>query len=170
MLHTYLARTEETNKLAASYLRFFSERLDRFPLNEPSTVRIYDFLCKDMAESAIASLMGTRIFELNPDLLERLWDFDSIVGTIAWGPPKWIKRGAWRSRERFHATCAKYLKAAWDEFDWNGPDADADWEPIFGARFSRELAKWIKECDFDLETAAGIVSVTSIFGYSQLSP
>ncbi|MCJ1389519.1 hypothetical protein MMC18_002376 [Xylographa bjoerkii] len=42
----------------------------------------------------------------------------------------------------------KYVDAAWANFDWNGPAADADWEPHFGARVCRELVKWLRESGF----------------------
>ncbi len=167
LVHNYLARTHEANMLARTYERLFAERLERFPLHSWSTVRILDFLRKDMTESAIVSLVGSRILELSPDLLEVFWDFDEIVASIAWGPPKWLKREAWKRRDRLRARCARYLEAAWADFDWSGPEADADWEPKFGARYSRELAKWMKEIGLSPVTSAGIVAVTSIFAYSE---
>ena len=164
IVHGYLARTQEADKIADSFERLLSARLERYPLDGWSTVRICDFLRNDVAEAAVVSLAGSRILELDPDLLRKLWDFDEIAASIAWGPPKWMKRDAWNKRDALRAACAKYLDAAWAGFDWDGQDADADWEPNFGARYSRELARWMKEADFAPQTCAGIVAVSSLFG------
>ncbi len=165
VLHEYIARTHETNKLAESYQQLFTERLERFPVGEWHMVGIFEFLRKHMVEAAIVSLAGPRILELNPDFVKLLWDFDEIAASLAFGPPRWMNREAWNKRDRFRAACARYLEAAWSDFDWNGPDADADWEPNFGSRYSRELAKWMKEIGLTMETSSGLVASTSIFGY-----
>jgi len=39
-VHRYLARADETNTLASSYQRFFSEKLERFPLGQETRVRV----------------------------------------------------------------------------------------------------------------------------------
>ena len=166
IMHDFLARADPATKLAASYEREFSARLEaQLPLGVWKPLRVLDFLRDHMAEAAIISLVGTRIFELSPDLLEALWEFDEIAANIAWGPPKWANRRAWNRRDRLHKVCARYLESAWANFDWNGPDADADWEPHFGARFSRELAKWMKEeGNFSDQASAGTIAITCLFG------
>ncbi len=167
--HDYLARTQETNKLAKSYLGLFSERLDRYPLGEFSTVRIYDFLRKDMAECGIVSLAGSRILEVSPDLLQRMWDFDEIVASIAWGPPKWWNREAWGSARPLPCRVREVSGSRMGPNSIGGrdkPDADLDWEPMLVHGVLEELAKWMKASQFAPETRAGLVSILSIFGYS----
>jgi hypothetical protein len=165
IVQDYIGRTAETNLLAQSYQKFFTERLEMQPLGEWTTARVFEFMKKDMATAAITSLAGPRIFELNPDLLDLLWEFDEIAASLVWGLPKWMNRKAYTRRERFHTACGRYLESAWANFDPYGPDADVDWEPNFGARFMRELAKWMKERDFSLRTCAGTIATTGIFGY-----
>jgi hypothetical protein len=164
VLHNYLARTQETNKLAESYQRQFAERLERYPVGEWATVRIFEFLKHDMAEAAIVSLIGPSLFDLTPNFLQYFWEFDEVAASLIWGLPRWMNREAWNRRDRLRAACAKYLQTALADFDWHGPDADSDWEPVFGSRFSRELAKWMKESQFSSETSAGVVAITGIFG------
>jgi hypothetical protein len=64
VLHDYLARTQETNKLAESYQRLFGECLVKYPVDQWTSLRLYEFLRKDMAEAAISSLSGTRFWTL----------------------------------------------------------------------------------------------------------
>ena len=164
VLRDYLARPNETDKLAESYQRLFTERLDRFTVGEWATISVVSFMRTHMAECAIISLVGPRILELNPGFCQLLWDFDEISLSLVWGLPRWMNRQAWEKRDRYRAACARYLEAAWAGFDPAGAEADSDWEPNFGSRFARELAKWMRESNFSLETSAGIVAITAIAG------
>ncbi|KAK0714186.1 cytochrome P450 [Lasiosphaeria miniovina] len=166
ILHDHLVQTQATNLLAASYQKHFSEFLDdnaRFPVEQWTAMRLLEFTKKDVAEAAIYSLFGPRILELNPDLLPLLWDFDEVAGCLAWGLPRWMNRKAYRRRSRFHATSARFLDSAWAGFDWSGPDSDADWEPHFGSRMIREVAKFLAEAGFSPGFRAGFVA-TLVYG------
>lgn len=166
ILHDHLVQTQATNLLAASYQKRFSEFLDgnaRFPVGEWTAMRLLEFTKKDVAEAAIYSLFGPRILELNPDLLQLMWDFDEVAGSLAWGLPQWMNRKAYRRRSRFHATSARFLDSAWASFDWSGPDSDADWEPHFGSRMIREVAKFLAETGFSPGFCAGFVA-TLVYG------
>jgi len=165
LIHENLQRPAETNKLAESYQKFFDERLEMQPLGEWTTVRVFEFLKKDMATAAITALTGPRIFEITPDLLDALWEFDEIAASLVWGLPRWMNRKAYVRRERFHKACGDYLESAWANFDPYGPEADVDWEPNFGCRFMREMAKWMKKSNFSPRTCAGTVGTLGIFGY-----
>jgi len=164
IMHEYLSRTVHTNKLAETYYGFLSQRLQRFPLGEWADVRILHFLRQDMAMAATTSLLGARMFEVNPDMLDLLWEFDAALTLIGFGPPKWMFRDAWRKRDRFNSAIARYLDAAWANFDPSGPDADADWEENFGSRFTRELALWMKRSNFSRSTSAGLLGTLGVLG------
>ncbi|KAK3358215.1 cytochrome P450 [Lasiosphaeria hispida] len=162
-IHSYLARTHETNALAGSYQRFFGQQLDRFQVGREAEVCIYDFLLKDMAEAAITSINGRRVLDVNPGLLEILWRFHEIAASLVWGLPKWLNRESWKRRDQLQAACARYLKSALSDFDWS-QGADPDWEPIFGSRFTRELVRWMTESGFALTTMAGGLANMTVFG------
>ena len=165
ILHEYLWKTQWTNGLAEIYYKYFSKHLERFPLGEWSEMQVFPLLQRGMAESAITSMLGSRILEETPNLTDLLWDFDSIQIIIAFGPPKWLFRGAWKKRDRFFAAVSKYLYKAWAEFDWDGDQADADWEPVLGSRYIRELAKWSKRSGFSDQYRAGVTTSTGIVGH-----
>ena len=111
-VHRYLARADETNTLARSYQRFFSEKLERFPLGRETRVRVYGFLLNDMAEAAITAINGRCILDANPDLLKLLWEFDAIAASLIWGHPKFLNPQSWRKRDRLLATTRRYLESS----------------------------------------------------------
>ncbi|KAK3318886.1 cytochrome P450 [Apodospora peruviana] len=167
IIHTYLARTHETNKLGAAYQKFFAEEHleKKFAVGEWTTVRIKEFLQRDMAEAATVALMRPRLLEFYPDFIDRFWEMVDIAAKLVWGLTKWINPAAWKRRDDMHDAVGKWLDATWADLDWNGPDADADWEPIFGSRFSRELARWVREdTKFSKKSQAGIIFTNPIFG------
>ncbi|KAH8659972.1 cytochrome P450 [Xylariales sp. PMI_506] len=164
VLHEHLARASETDKLAVMYRKHFTERLETFPAGELSKVRVVEFLRKEMLESAVISMIGPKILELNPDFKDAFWEFDEIAAVLAWGLPRWLNGTAWEKRDRLHAMFNTYLKEAWEIFDWNGPDANSEWEPVFGSRLSRELAKWSRDVGLDKDTTSGGFLASIVFG------
>lgn len=158
----YLLRADYSTRLADEYFRLFSERLTKQPLGEWKELSLTKFFESDMAESALIALMGPRIIELNPGFWPAMWEFARLAPQLMWGLPKWMNPKPWAIREEFHDMCGRYVDSALDQFDWNGPDADADWEPHFGSRMARELVGWATE-HLSRDTIAGMVA-TFIFG------
>jgi len=115
-----------------------------------------------MGTAAIVSLLGSTAYEVEPGLLDRFWEADEVLSTVLFGPPRWAFPGAYARMEAFWAASGRVFEAACARFDWDGPDADADWEPVFGSRFFREMARWMKQCDFSPKTCAGMTAVTGI--------
>lgn len=163
-MHDSLSRASQSHALAIKYQRELAVRLERYPLGEWAEVRVYGFALEDMAMAATTTLAGPRFIKLNPDFLETLWDFGRVAASIVWGLPRWLNAAAYRKRDRLHDACARYLASAWADFDWDGPDADADWEPIFGSRYARQLIRWFKEAGFDDKSIAGGPAILLVFG------
>lgn len=152
----YLSRAPKTNRLGEKYYDLFMAKLNEQPVDTWETVSIFRFCKNDMAQCAIEALVGSRIFELNPGLVDAFWDFESSVGRLYMGLPSWINPQPLNRRERFFGMVNKYLGSAWEHFDW-GTNGDAEWDPHFGARVSRELAKWVKERGFSEHTASAFL-------------
>ncbi|TWU75373.1 hypothetical protein ED733_000720 [Metarhizium rileyi] len=154
----YLSRTKPVLYLATA----FSEKLmnmlcAKYHPGEWHTVRLNRLFRRDIGELALTTFIGTRIMELQPGFMDCVSEFETIAHNLVWGLPKWMNPYPWKVRKRFHAMTASYLESAWETFDWDGPDADSDWEPNFGSRVSRELAKWMKTT-LKPETAAGLMA------------
>lgn len=165
IMHKYLSQTQYTNGLAVIYNRFFTEELDaHFPRGEWVETGMYSMLKTHMTKAAILSFQGRRIFEVSPDIIDLFWEYDKVATTIMFGPPKWLLPKAWATAGRFRDAMSKYLNDAYGSFDWDGPEAEADWDPIFGARFTREFAKWMKQSEFSDQTRSGLAGLIGIMG------
>jgi hypothetical protein len=164
LMHKYLSQPRYANALATTYQRFFREQLNaRFSVvDEWTEVRVVPLMKDAMARSAILSVLGQRIFEVAPNLLDLFWDYDKVLGTILYGPPRWLFPGVYAKAERYCGATTRYFQEATAAFDWDGPDADADWEPILGSRFWREFSRWMIRSGFKPRTCGGFVGVTGI--------
>ncbi|KAK3685170.1 cytochrome P450 [Podospora appendiculata] len=160
----YLTNRKYSDALAETFYRLFSERLDRQPVAEWTTVNLFQFLKATMAESAVISLFGSQIVDLNPGIIEAYWDFDAIAGPLAWGLPQLSAAPVALAIEaRLHEMTRRHIDSAWEHFDWDGPDAEATWDPHWGSRLSRESARWLRQGGFSNHAAAGHTLAT-LFG------
>ncbi|TQN68328.1 Cholesterol 7-alpha-monooxygenase [Colletotrichum shisoi] len=159
-----LSRANPTARLIGLYARFLGEALEKQPLGEWATVRLFDLLREDMGESALRSLCGTRILEVLPDYIHQFWRFDSIGFQAVYGLPKWINPKPAEERDRLSDMTQKFLREAFATFDWDGPDAESDWEPVLGSRYIRLLLKWLADSDMTMRTMAGfhMISVLGV--------
>jgi hypothetical protein len=164
----YLTKQKYSDALADSFQTLFSQQLDKQVTAEWTTVRLFELLKTTMAESAVISLFGSKIVDLNPGFLECYWAFDEVAGTLVWGLPNFMQRSSVKTRDRLHKMTRKHIDSAWEHFDWSGPDADSVWEPHFGSRLSRETAKWLRQSGFSNQAAAGH-TLASLFGSVDLA-
>ncbi|KAK0649732.1 hypothetical protein B0T16DRAFT_457117 [Cercophora newfieldiana] len=163
IMHKYLSQTQYANGLAVIYERFFLEELDEhFPHGESKVTGIYSLIKQHMTKAAILSLQGRHIFRFAPGVVDLFWEYDKVITTTMFGPPKWMFPKQYAIAERYCGAMARYLQDANASFDWNGPDAEADWEPIFGARFTRKLAKWMNQSGFSPRTQGGFGAVVGM--------
>ena len=136
---------------------------DWAPLN------VNSFFRREITECSITALLGPQIFELNGGsgeggFLDAFWRYDEVVFALTLGFPRWISPKPYRVQERYLGMIEKYLDHAWAGFDWNGSLSEASWEPNFGARVCREIAKWLKDAGFRDQVAAGALG-TLVFAY-----
>ena len=158
----YLQRTEHSNHLTEKYYELFSEKLENQPLGEWQDISLSHFFEHDMAEAALVALMGKHIVELNPGFWAAMWEFARLAPQLMWGLPSIINPAPLKIRKEFHDMCRKYVDAAKKNFDWDGPNSNAEWEPHYGSRMARELVSWATE-HLSPETTAGMCA-TFIFG------
>lgn len=159
----YLTKRKNSDSLAEAFVHRFSERLDESCSTEWRETRLIDLLKRTMAEAAIVTLFGTKILELNAGFVDQYWEFDEVAGNLVWGLPKWMTPNSVKTHEKLIKMTRRHIDSAWEHFDWNGPDKDAEWEPHFGSRLSRETAKWLRNGNFSDQAAAGH-TLASLFG------
>lgn len=160
ILHEYLFRAHETNKLGETYQRFFEERLANYKIGEwTEGVQIREFLYRDMFIAATTAFCGPRILALNPDLIEVFWEHHEIAASLVYGLPSWMNRRPLKLRERFHGAVVKYLESA----DLDQAE-DGDWDETWGSSANREMCRFYKREGFEMRSQAGAMAVTNIFG------
>lgn len=155
MFNESLVRAHPVKVLSHHFQEFFACQLAKFPLNEwVEDVYVYDLLRQDMTTAATRAIMGRRILEVNPGLVDAFWDYERAVEGLAFGLPSWINRKGVRARNRIRGMCAKWYEVANREYDWENEAANGqpDWEPLFGAQISRELGQWAKSFDFSAQS------------------
>jgi hypothetical protein len=154
--------------ISEKFIDLFSATLEKFPKGQSKTMRLYKFLQQEMGRCAIISLSGEEILRQNPAFIDAMWEFDAGVYPLAFGVPRLIYPKVYRARDAYNRMGQKFLTAAWEKFDWDGPDEDADWEPIFGTRFHRTHAKFLKDKGFSLQSRSGM-HIGTIWAYVQFS-
>jgi len=122
-----------------------------------------------MARCAITSFYGSYILEQFPDLIDAMWKFDSNISALVFGVPRFLYSKPYAARDGFHEIGEKFLNTAWSKFDWNSRDMNADWEPIFGTRFSRMHSKFFKDKGFSMRSRSGLF-LGSMWAYIYLIP
>ncbi|KAI0173951.1 putative cytochrome P450 [Pestalotiopsis sp. NC0098] len=144
----------------------YSRRLEEsFPINDISTISLIDFCKQLVMGSYTEATFGPRMFEINPDLIQAFWDLDSQIPVLALRIPSWLYAKPYIKQEAFFAMIRKWKASALVNFEADGPAADTDWEPNFGARINREVLFWIRENGFSDEFATGSLSMF-VFGMS----
>jgi hypothetical protein len=155
-VHTeYLARTANLKPVIEVFFAFFSKSLAAYPIGESNSISVIDFCKNRVAESAMKTLLGPTIFELNDGFLDAFWKFDDNVFMLTLGLPRWLYSSPYKVHDRYLEMIEKYVGVARARFDWEGPERDSPWEPCFGARICRELTKWLTETDFLDQSISG---------------
>ncbi|KAM7203381.1 putative cytochrome P450 E-class, group IV [Naviculisporaceae sp. PSN 640] len=167
ILHNYLARAHETNKLGLTYQKFFGERLEKYKIGEwVEDVKIRDFLYRDMFIAATTAFCGPRMLALNPDLIDVFWKHHEIAASLVYGLPRFLNKRALNIREQFHGAAKKYLEGA-ELFPKEGEkerENEGDWDEVWGSSVNRELCRFFAREGFEMRSQAGALCVTNVFG------
>lgn len=150
----YLGRPQYTKPLVDAFIRNLGEALEHYPCGEWATVNVGEFCRRHVAAAAVGALFGPALMKLSPDFIDTFWNFDSQVFKLVLGLPRWMNATPFQSHDRYVAAIQKWLDAAEAGFDWESPEAAADWEPRFGARAPRELVKWMRQTGWRTEVIA----------------
>ncbi|KAI1084640.1 putative cytochrome P450 [Whalleya microplaca] len=150
----YLGKPQYMRPLVDTFRRSLSQALERYPTTEWTTVSIQSLCRREVAELAIGVLFGPDLIKSSPDFIDRFWAFDEHLFMLVLGLPKWMNSGPSKAHDRYVVAIEKWLDSASARFDWEGPEAETDWEPRFGGRATRELFKWMKEVGWRSEVIA----------------
>jgi hypothetical protein len=155
VLYDFLNRPHHVKPIVDEFERQFSRVVEKYPVGEWATLSINELTRGDFTRCAITTLFGPSILALNPDFLDAFWGYDDYVSVLVYGFPEWLYPAPFRASDRFLDRIEKYVEAGLKNFDWDGPNIDAQWEPHFGTRITRELTKWLTDAGFRRKSVAG---------------
>lgn len=99
---------------------------------------LYHFLQDLVGRSAIEALMGTKLLEMSPTLVEDFWIFEANSPKFLKLYPRLLNRKGYQARERLVSAVKQWHAFAHDSqpdlYAKTAPD-DPDWEPVFGSKF-----------------------------------
>jgi hypothetical protein len=164
-----MVSAKATDAFADLFQTFFHQQLVApFPVcggqEWTEDVHIFDVLKRTMTTAATHATLGPLIMDVNPGFVDAFWAYERHVETLAFGLPDWLNRPAVRARASFSDMCRRWYEVADRTYDWDAGGEAADWEPVFGSRLSRGLARWAKGFGFKAESM-GPVFILLLFGY-----
>ncbi|KAM0435849.1 hypothetical protein ACHAPT_002740 [Fusarium lateritium] len=136
--------------ITAQFQRTLSEQLSGLDAVGDEWVEIPDlsaFMRTHLMKAALTAMFGPYLVDLNPTFVDDFWVYDSDVGPLYMGLPKWLIPGAYRRREKMLQGIMRWHKFAHEHYDCsNVSSQDTEWEPYFGSKFSKRrqntFAKW----------------------------
>ncbi|KAH7324302.1 cytochrome P450 [Stachybotrys elegans] len=155
VLYDYLSRHSQLQPVVEEFARQFSLVMESFPEGQWTTLSVNELTKRDFTKCAITTLFGPRLFALNKDFLDIFWTYDDHASKLVWGFPEWVYPAPYKASDRYLAAFEKYIADGMENFDWQASGAEANWEPHFGARITRELVKWLSDAKFRPKTVAG---------------
>ncbi|KAK8043803.1 cytochrome P450 [Apiospora phragmitis] len=132
--------------LAERYLKFFQQNIERLDIGQAweEYPDLYVFLQIHVAGANIEAMMGSKILEINPGLMEHFWLAKRNAPQYFRGWPRWIIPKAFRERDRVVEAIKRWHSYAFKHgsVDGTGPQ-DPDWEPIFGSRYAKARLQYM---------------------------
>ncbi|KAI1121347.1 cytochrome P450 [Nemania abortiva] len=104
---------------------------------------LYTFLQNIVSPAATETLMGKKIFEIHPQIVDDFWTFDQAVPSFVRLFPRWLIRSPYRARDRIFDAFIKLDESASHHIFRLSPD-DPDWEPYLGSKFLRARHNYAK--------------------------
>lgn len=98
-----LTTPESVQALTLTFQTFFDDRItSEAPLGQwVEGVRLFAFLKQEMPDAAIRAALGSRILDMNTNLIEAIWEYEKYVQSLAFGLPKWMNRWSTNARDNF---------------------------------------------------------------------
>ncbi|KAI2467415.1 cytochrome P450 [Annulohypoxylon bovei var. microspora] len=138
---------------------------------------LYQFLQIQITRASIETIMGSKILEMSPRLIEDFWEFDMSVPQFTRCLPRWLMPSAYRARDRLLNSIKEWHAYAHANSDCSKTnDEDPEWEPYFGSKLIRARQEYSLKTSFmnadacasedlGLMMASNSNAVTSAFWY-----
>ena len=84
----YLTRPESLKAISTKFVDLLQQKIEKERSRGWKSVSIYQWLMEEMVECAIVSLSGSYILEMNPGLINAMWEMDKGFFALIMGMPK----------------------------------------------------------------------------------
>lgn len=175
-VHFWVAHTAQTF-LSGNHLQALNER---FVLNLKKQIDakgvgeqwveypdLYAFVQSMVGRSATDTLMGPRLLELSPELLDDFRIFDNNLLNFLFGRRRWMARAAYEARDRLLEAVARWhgeaLEKAGANVDRTAPE-DPEFDMYFGSKLLRSRQSAMMKMGLDGHDKASL-DVGLMFAY-----
>ncbi|KAI0118650.1 cytochrome P450 [Nemania sp. FL0031] len=97
---------------------------------------LYRFCQIASAQATIEATMGSKILDLNPNLVEDFWAAKDSAPEYYRGLPRWVAPQIYKARDRVIKAIEKWHDFAFAHGDHtNTASHDPDWDPVWGSKY-----------------------------------
>ncbi|CAG8903086.1 unnamed protein product [Penicillium egyptiacum] len=136
-------------EMSEKYISILKSRLVNLEIPTDSCTEISDFytwLQNQVTPSIIEAMMGSRILEIYPDIVEDFWKFEHQVANYSRGLPRWMIPSAYKTRDRLLANIKAWNRLANRESDYaQHGEEGAEWDEFFGTKFIKAREDYLRE-------------------------
>jgi hypothetical protein len=161
--HHHLSNGKPLSILTRVFTVEFEKTLDEMPLNEWTTVPIYKFFRNSMSTASTISLIGSRVFKENPELINDFWAYMEGFMVLFMKLPRFLNPKVWEARDRLTSACVRHLKWLEDRYDRIQTE-DPDWDQDLGSRVNRLRDKALFDSGVSVE-GRGVQLAGFLIGY-----
>ncbi|CZT52281.1 uncharacterized protein RSE6_13579 [Rhynchosporium secalis] len=115
-------------------------------------------------EAAVQAMFGIHMLALNPTFTEDFLKFNSNIGTLFMGLPRFMNPSACKTREKMVENIKRWLDFTSENCPIESLE-DIDWEPFYGSKFIRERQVLLTRRGIVDETARAAENFAFMWAY-----
>lgn len=152
------------------FTALLQDQLDSYGIGQDEWVELpdlYSFIQSIIGRALTGTVMGPRLLELNPTLLDDFYAYDNNLIKLMFGWPQWLAPDVYRVRDRLRAAMAKWHAEAAREAPLDmhnprvGPD-DPELDTYYGSKLMRAQRAAMMKMGLDREDAASL-DISTLF-------
>ncbi|KAH7419535.1 cytochrome P450 [Cadophora sp. MPI-SDFR-AT-0126] len=155
-------------ELATRFMYFLEAELSALDIGHDGWTAIpdfYDLLKKSVFRASTIALCGPTLFELNPELTDDFWEFDTHIANLFKNLPRWMIPRSFAVRDKLKASITKWHLYAGERFDHDDEGLQKlEWEELFGTRLMRSRQVEFAAIDDYTEEGAAASDLGMIWG------
>lgn len=171
IVQRYLLRTERVGELVGNFASQFRVAVQgREGEDGEEIVGIASWVKKAMFVASVKALMGERLFEIYPEIVDDWEGYDEAIMSLFCGIPKFIIPEKYAARTSLLHGLSQFQRHAREECKGNiASPEDVNWEPLFGSRYNRARQICYEEVGLSIHGKAAMDGGT-LFGLASNPP